>query len=114
MIGTRKYSDTIKKDLQSSAEFRRDLLAETFNCMVEGDLETGKIVLREYINGTLGFVALGEALGKSPKSLMRMLGPQGNPNARNLFDMIAHLQKAEGGRLRAKFVRDSASAKAAA
>jgi hypothetical protein len=108
MIGTRKHSDTIKKDLQSSAEFRRDLLAETFTCMASGDLETGKIVLREYINGTLGFVALGDALGKSPKSLMRMLGPQGNPNARNLFDIIAHLQKVEGGHLRAKFVRGSA------
>jgi hypothetical protein len=114
MIGTRNHSETIKKDLQSSAEFRRDLLIETFNCMLEGDLETGKIVLREYINGTIGFVALGGALGKSPKSLMRMLGPKGNPTARNLFDMVAHLLKAEGGRLRAKFVRDAVSAKVAA
>ncbi len=105
MITTRKYS--IKQDL-AEQEFRVDLLTETFNCMVAGDLETGKIVLREYINGTLGFVALGEALGKSPKSLMRMLGPQGNPNARNLFDIIAHLQKLEGGHLRAQFVRDTA------
>jgi hypothetical protein len=27
---------------------------------------------------------------------MRMLGPSGNPRARNLLDVIAHLQKAEG------------------
>ena len=27
---------------------------------------------------------------------MRMLGPQGNPQARNLFEMVAYLQKAEG------------------
>jgi hypothetical protein len=107
---TRKHSDTIKRDLQSSAKFRVALLAETFNCMASGDLETGKIVLREYINGTIGFVALGIALGKSPKSLMRMLGPQGNPNARNLFDMIAHLQKLEGGHLRVKFVYGSSVA----
>ena len=105
---TRKHSETIKADLQTSKQFRVALLAETFNCMASGDLETGKIVLREYINGTIGFVALGEALGKSPKSLMRMLGPQGNPNARNFFDMIAYLQKLEGGHLRAKFVRGSA------
>ena len=25
---------------------------------------------------------------KSPKSLMRMLGPHGNPQARNLFEML--------------------------
>jgi hypothetical protein len=53
-------------------------------------------VLREYINGTVGFIALGEALSKSPKSLMRMLSPGGNPHARNLFEMVAYLQKAEG------------------
>jgi hypothetical protein len=27
---------------------------------------------------------------------MRMLGPSGNPQARNLLDLINHLQKAEG------------------
>jgi len=59
-------------------------------------LETAKSVLREYINGTLGFIALGQALSKSPKSLMRMLSPEGNPQARNLFEMVAYLQKVEG------------------
>jgi len=68
--------------------------------MVEGDVETGKIALRWYINGTIGFVALGEALNKSPKSLMRMLSRQGNPQVRNLFEIIAHLQKVEGKPLR--------------
>lgn len=27
---------------------------------------------------------------------MRMLGPRGNPQARNLFEIIAYLQHAEG------------------
>lgn len=27
---------------------------------------------------------------------MRMLGPKGNPQAKNLFDVIAQLQQAEG------------------
>jgi hypothetical protein len=27
---------------------------------------------------------------------MRMLGPNGNPQARNLFEVIGHLQRAEG------------------
>ena len=31
---------------------------------------------------------------------MRMLGPKGNPQARNLFGVIEHLQRAEGVRLR--------------
>jgi hypothetical protein len=95
-MATRKFSDTVKADLQGSPEFRGTLLSEAVACMVAGDLETGKIVLREYVNGTVGFPGLGAALGRSPKSLMRMLGPQGNPQARNLFEMVAYLQKTEG------------------
>jgi len=51
---------------------------------------------QEYINLTIGFVALGEDLSKSPKSLMRMLSAQGNPHARNLFEIVAYLQKVDG------------------
>ena len=42
---------------------------------------------------------------KSPKSLMRMLGPQGNPQARNLFEIIGCLQEREGVQLRVHAVR---------
>ena len=93
---TRSFTDTIKADLEQHRDFRRALLSEAVACMVSGDLETGKTVLREYDNGTVGFLTLGAALNRSPKSLMRMLGPSGNPQARNLFDIVAYLQKAEG------------------
>jgi len=96
MANTRRFSDTIRADLESSVEFRGALLSQAVSCMVSGDVETGKIVLREYVNGTVGFLKLGVALGRSPKSLMRMLSPAGNPQARNLFEMIAYLQKIEG------------------
>jgi hypothetical protein len=75
--------------------------------MASGDVETGKVVLREYINGTVGFLRLGAALGRSPKSLMRMLSPTGNPQARNLFEMVAYLQKVEGTVLEVR-ARDAA------
>lgn len=96
MTTTRSFSETIKSDLESNPDFRRALLSEAIAAMVSGDVDTGKTVLRAYINGTVGFVQLGEALGRSPKSLMRMLSHSGNPQARNLFEIIAWLQKAEG------------------
>ncbi len=96
MANTRKFSDTVKTDLEKNVRFRRELLSEAVACMVSGDVETGKLVLREYVNGTIGFLKLGAALGRSPKSLMRMLGPTGNPQARNLFEMVAYLQKIDG------------------
>lgn len=95
MTLTRSFRETIKEQLVES-DFRREFLREAVGNMVAGDLETAKSILREYINGTLGFIALGRALSKSPKSLMRMLSPEGNPQARNLFEMVAYLQKVEG------------------
>jgi DNA-binding phage protein len=85
----------VKEEL-ASEDFRRAFLCEAIRAMVAGDLETAKVVLREYVNGTIGFPKLGAALGRSPKSLMRMLSPTGNPQARNLFEMVAYLQKIEG------------------
>jgi DNA-binding phage protein len=103
---TRPHSVSIKEDLDSGAEFRQAFLAEAISAMVEGDVETGKAILREYINGTLGFVALGDALGKSPKSLMRMLSRQGNPQVKNMFEIVAHLQKVEGIPFRLEVARN--------
>jgi DNA-binding phage protein len=96
MAITRRFSDLVKADLERDGEFRRALLSEALACMASGDLDTGKIVLREYINGTVGFLKLGAALGRSPKSLMRMLSSTGNPQARNLFEIVAYLQKIDG------------------
>ena len=56
-------------------------------------------ILRDYINATIGFEKLSGITHKSAKSLMRMLGPKGNPQARNLFEVIAQLQKSGGLRM---------------
>ena len=47
----------------------------------------------------IGFDELAGQTKKSPKSLMRMFGPKGNPQAQNLFAIISTLQKHEGVRL---------------
>ena len=48
------------------------------------------------IKATVGFEKLGEATGTPAKSLIGMLGPRGNPQARNLFGIIGYLQKQAG------------------
>ena len=57
------------------------------------------------LNATLGFSELGELTQKQPKSLMRMLSPNGNPHARNLFEVIGCIQRYEGFQLEVKAVR---------
>ena len=102
---TVSFKEIVQDRVKRDRGFRRELLREAVECMVSGDMETAKIVLRDYINATVGFEKLGAATNKSPKSLMRMFGPRGNPQARNLFDVVAYLQKQEGVRLEVRSAR---------
>lgn len=95
MALTKGFKETVKTRVQRDTAFRRELLREGVECLLAGDLQTGKAVLRNYINATVGFVALAEVVGRSPKSLMRMFGPSGNPQARNLFQVVRYLQQKE-------------------
>ena len=105
MALTRDFKDTIKDRVARDPSFREELFKEGIECLLTGDVDTGKAVLRDYINATIGFDALGMATDRSPKSLMRMFGPKGNPQARNLFEILAHLQESEGIHLKVQTVR---------
>jgi hypothetical protein len=102
---TRNFKETIKDRVERDSAFREELLKEGVEYLLTGDVDTGKAILRDYINATIGFNALGSLTDKSPKSLMRMLGPNGNPQARNLFEIIARLQKREGIQFEVRTVR---------
>ncbi|HEX5412914.1 MAG TPA: transcriptional regulator [Terriglobia bacterium] len=96
MALTRDFKKTTMARVQRDQAFRRTLLREAIEAMLNGDVDAGKSVLRDYINATVGFGELAEATHRSPKSLMRMLGPQGNPQARNLFEIVSYLLRQEG------------------
>ena len=64
--------------------------------MLTDDVDTAKTILHGYIRATIGFEKLGGAIGMQPKSLMRIFGPRGNPQAKNLFSVIRYLQKQAG------------------
>jgi hypothetical protein len=93
---TREFKDTVQARITRDRKYRKELLREGVECLLGGDLDTGKALLRDYINATIGFQELSRITKLPAKSLMRMFGPQGNPQARNLFEVIGHLQRAEG------------------
>jgi hypothetical protein len=93
---TRDFKATVQARIARDPKYRKELLREGVACLLAGDLDTGKAILRDYINATIGFEELSDLTHTPTKSLMRMLGPKGNPQARNLFDVIAHLQRTEG------------------
>jgi DNA-binding phage protein len=99
MALTREFKDTVKARAERDPEFRQALLTEAAELLLAGDLDTGKAVLRDYINATVGFEKLARATGTPPKSLMRMLGPNGNPRASNLLNVLAKLQRVSRVRL---------------
>ena len=99
MVLTRSFKQTVKARAERDPKFRAALLQEAVEQMLSGDMETGKAVLRDYINATIGFERLARETGTPAKSLMRMFSPKGNPRAENLFAVISQLQKSSKVRL---------------
>ncbi|MCE2524001.1 MAG: hypothetical protein J4F49_12430 [Rhodobacteraceae bacterium] len=55
------------------------MFREAIEAMLSDDLETGRVLLLDYVNATAGLEALEEDIQKDPKSLMRILSTKGNP-----------------------------------
>ena len=93
---THDFKETIRARAQREPKFRQALLREAVECILNGDLDTGKAVLRDYVNATLGFHDLEKHTDIPEKSLMRMLSPKGRPSALNLTKILTALQRKEG------------------
>ncbi len=72
--------------------FRAGLYREAAQALLDGEFTAARVLLRDFINATVGFSALAEQLGLTDKSLMRMFGPSGNPTAANLLAVLQVLQ----------------------
>ena len=99
MPPTRDFRETVQARAKIDPVFREGLLTEGVDCLLAGEVEVGKILLRDYIDAAIGFDELGALTNKTSQSLMDMFGPDGNPPARSLFEIIGHIQKREGIRL---------------
>jgi hypothetical protein len=99
MALTRSFKELVQRNVAADPAFGEALLREGIDTMLTGDVDTGKAILRDYIKATIGFEKLGEATGTQPKSLIRMFGPRGNPQAKNLFSVLGYLQRQAGVQL---------------
>ena len=85
---THDFKETIRARAQRDRAFRQAVLRESVECILNGDLESGKSVLRDYVNATVGFQNL--------EKRTRMLGPKGSPSVANFISILTALQKSEG------------------
>lgn len=99
MALTKSFKELVQQRVARDPAFGAALLREGIDSMLAGDVDAGKTILRDYIKATVGFEKLGAAVGTQPKSLIRMFGPRGNPQARNLFGIISYLQRQAGVQL---------------
>jgi DNA-binding phage protein len=100
MALTRDFKLTVAARAQRDPKYRQALFTEALTAYLAGDTRTGKAVLRDLVNATVGFEGLAAEVKKSSKSLHRMLAPHGNPSAENFFGIVKALQKKTRVRLR--------------
>jgi DNA-binding phage protein len=92
MALTQAFKQTVRARVQRDGRYREALFTEAINAYLAGDTATGKAMLRDLVNATIGFEGLAAAIKKPSESLHRMLSPHGNPSTENFFGMVSALQ----------------------
>lgn len=98
MALTREFKDTVM-ELCQDPDYRKALLIEALETYLEGDIPTGNALMRDYLNGCLGFAEIANNIGLKESSLRRMLAPKGNPQLKNFFLIFNACRDKEGLRV---------------
>ena len=96
MVLTRHFKKTIVHRAQTDPAFRRAMFIDAINELLSGNVDVAKAMLRDYINATITFQPLADAVDRNNKSVQRMFSPKGNPTTKSLFEIVSILQKQEG------------------
>ena len=105
MALTHDFRETVQDRLRRDPEFRECVLAGGVERLLTGEVGVVKRSLRDYIIVTVGFEKLGVLTGRSAESVTHMFGPEGDPLASDLFEVIACLLRHEGLVLQVSAVR---------
>lgn len=95
MVLTRKFKETIQLRVQQDPGYRKELIIEATNAFLNEDIDTGKNLLRDYLNATQAFPSVAQELAQDEKSLRRMVGPSGNPTLKNFVRLLGACKKRE-------------------
>jgi DNA-binding phage protein len=98
------FRELVEKRVRREPAFAAALLEEAVERLMANDVVIAQLLLRDVVNGTIGFPELAHATGLLEKSLMRMLSAKGNPQAKNLFQIIRELQVSNAVRLEVRAI----------
>jgi len=93
MALTRRFVDTVQERAQRDPAYKAALFEEALQALLDGDHEGAKELLRYFINATAGFQTVSDRAGLPVKSVMRMVGPNGNPTLDNFANILRAIQE---------------------
>lgn len=97
----------IYRRTRADGTFRTGLLQAAVQALLDDDVALARGLLRRLVDATIGFNGLAALMDANPKSLIRMLSPNGNPSARHLMSIMRRAANADGVRLSAVIERVS-------
>ena len=87
------FGEVVQARVRREPEFAAGMLREAAECVLLGELDVARNLVRHVIKGSIGYEELSRRTGTPVPSLSRMFGPNGNPTAANLSSVFMHLQK---------------------
>ncbi|MBB4287127.1 transcriptional regulator [Roseospira goensis] len=96
MALTRDLKDILRGRVERDEAFRAALFEEALTALLDGDVATGKVLLRDYVDATVGVDWLAASLQHDRATLIRALSTESNAPADVVFAIVAAL-KAEAG-----------------
>ena len=95
MALTKDFRETVMV-LCEDPEYRKALLVEIVEAYLDGDIEVGNSLLKDYLNATQSFNWIAEQMDCKVESIRRMVSPKGNATIRNMFTLLKLCQRREG------------------
>ncbi len=110
----RDSRETVIERISNDQAFASSLLEETISVYFGGEAAIARLVLRDLVNGTIGFEKLSAQVNIPSKSLHRMLSARGNPSMNNLSAIICALSNTLKVKIETKVVPANKKRKASA
>ena len=104
---TRDFKETFRERAREEPEFREELLKSAVRCMLNGEVEVGRIMLRDFVVAAIGIDELSQKIGKSRESLEEVLSDGSDPREDDLLGIIAALAEHEDIELDVQVVQRS-------
>lgn len=98
---SRDVHESVVERVRSRPAVAKALLDEAATLFLNGEPDVARLVLRDLVNGTVGFEKLAVLTGTPSKSLHRMLSERGNPSMDNLAAIFNAVRRKLGVGLKA-------------